>query len=81
MQALQQNLLVPNRKIEFYKNQIKGDQYEFVLYPNEVIKTNGVRLKAILKDENSLQPLLFRFNSDEKFTSFFSSTPLDHFRY
>lgn len=35
IQALQQNLHVLNRKIEFYKDQIKGDQYEFVLYPNE----------------------------------------------
>ncbi len=35
IQALQQNLLVLNRKIEFYKDQMKGDQYEFVLYPNE----------------------------------------------
>ncbi|MEC1587109.1 hypothetical protein P9D80_17555 [Bacillus spizizenii] len=35
IQALQQNLQVLNRKIECYKDQIKGDQYEFVLYPNE----------------------------------------------
>ncbi|WP_436835276.1 MerR family transcriptional regulator [Bacillus subtilis] len=35
IQALQQNLHVLNRKIEFYKDQMKGDQYEFVLYPNE----------------------------------------------
>lgn len=35
IQALQQNLLVLNRKIAFYRDQINGEQYEFVLYPNE----------------------------------------------
>ncbi|MBT2649855.1 MerR family transcriptional regulator [Bacillus sp. ISL-34] len=35
MQALQQNLDILNRKIEFYNDQVKGNKYEFVLYPNE----------------------------------------------
>lgn len=35
MQALQQNLDILNRKIEFYNDQLKGKKYEFVLYPNE----------------------------------------------
>ncbi|WP_083427945.1 MerR family transcriptional regulator [Bacillus sp. FMQ74] len=40
IQALQRNLEVLNRKIVFYKDQIKGDQYEFVLYPNEEQKSS-----------------------------------------
>lgn len=35
MQALQQNLDILNRKIEFYNDQLEGEKYEFVLYPNE----------------------------------------------
>jgi DNA-binding transcriptional MerR regulator len=35
MQALQQNLDILNRKIEFYNDQLEGKKYEFVLYPNE----------------------------------------------
>ncbi|WP_211746195.1 MerR family transcriptional regulator [Paenibacillus sp. Marseille-Q4541] len=35
IQALQQSQEILNRKIVFYKDQLKGDQYEFVLYPNE----------------------------------------------
>lgn len=33
IQALQQNLDVLNRKIVFYNDQMKGDKYDFVLYP------------------------------------------------
>lgn len=35
MQALQQNLDILNRKIVFYEDQLKGNKYEFVLYPSE----------------------------------------------
>ncbi|MEC0182424.1 MerR family transcriptional regulator [Paenibacillus peoriae] len=35
IQALQQNMDVLNRKIVFYKDQLKGNKYEFVLYPKE----------------------------------------------
>ena len=39
IQALQQNRDILNRKIEFYKDQLKGNKYEFVLYPNEETKS------------------------------------------
>ncbi|WP_068504330.1 MerR family transcriptional regulator [Paenibacillus kribbensis] len=35
IQALQQNMDVLNRKIVFYKDQLKGNKYAFVLYPKE----------------------------------------------
>ncbi|WP_223068075.1 MerR family transcriptional regulator [Paenibacillus caui] len=35
IQALEQNLDILNRKIVFYEDQLKGKQYEFVLYPKE----------------------------------------------
>lgn len=37
MLALQQNLDILNRKVEFYEDQLKGNKYEFVLYPNEEV--------------------------------------------
>ncbi|WP_379968261.1 MerR family transcriptional regulator [Ectobacillus sp. sgz5001026] len=39
MQALQQNLDVLNRKIVFYEDQLKGNKYEFVLYPSEKVNS------------------------------------------
>ncbi|OIK08845.1 MerR family transcriptional regulator [Bacillus sp. MUM 116] len=39
IQKLQQNLGILNRKIKYYKDQLKGDKYEFVLYPNEITKS------------------------------------------
>ncbi|MGG3575156.1 MerR family transcriptional regulator [Bacillus gobiensis] len=35
MQALQQNLDILNRKVEFDEDQLKGNKYDFVLYPHE----------------------------------------------
>lgn len=35
MLALQQNLDILNRKIKNYQDQLKGNKYEFVLYPEE----------------------------------------------
>jgi DNA-binding transcriptional MerR regulator len=35
IQALQQNLDILNRKIVFYKDQLKGNKYKFILYPDE----------------------------------------------
>lgn len=35
MQALQQNLEILKRKIEFYEDQLQGNTYEFVLYPSK----------------------------------------------
>lgn len=40
IQALQQNLVILDRKITFYRDQLKGDKYEFVLYPNEDEKSS-----------------------------------------
>lgn len=35
IQALQQSLGILNRKIEFYNDRLRGELYDFVLYPNE----------------------------------------------
>lgn len=35
IQTLQQNLDILNRKIEFYNDRLRGELYDFVLYPNE----------------------------------------------
>ncbi|MBS4219664.1 MerR family transcriptional regulator [Bacillus sp. FJAT-49711] len=39
MQALQKNMDILNRKVTFYEDQIKGNKYDFVLYPNEERKS------------------------------------------
>jgi|APAga8741243855_1050100.scaffolds.fasta_scaffold01720_2 DNA-binding transcriptional MerR regulator len=35
IQTLQQSLDILNRKIEFYNDRLRGELYDFVLYPNE----------------------------------------------
>lgn len=35
IQTLQQSLDILNRKIEFYNDRLRGELYNFVLYPNE----------------------------------------------
>lgn len=39
IQALQKNLYVLNQKIEFYKDRLEGNIYEFVLYPGGEAKS------------------------------------------
>lgn len=60
IQALQQNLQVLNRKIEFYKDQIKGINMSLSFIQMKRISHKNKRFKAevIFKNENFLQPFL-----------------------
>lgn len=63
IQALQRNLDVLNRKIEFYKDQIKGDQgLSYIQMKSKSHQNIVLRLKGFLKMKIPLQPLLFKLH-------------------